>query len=227
MSRHLLSINVATIQEFSYRRKIVTTGIFKQPVTAPTQLHTLNLAGDQQADLTVHGGPYKAVYFYPYEHYAHWQTYLGRAAFGYGQFGENFTVTGMTETDVMIGDIYRLGAAVVQITQPRSPCFKLTHKLQAPADFSRAFLQSGYTGFYARVLQEGSVEPNTPIELIEQNSEQVSVQALNHLVYLDPSDIELARRGLRLEALAPGWRDSLTEIVLAADLLGAATTATE
>ena len=119
-------------------------------------LRTTNLDGDGQADLQAHGGTYKAAYVYSYDHYAYWSEALERDDFSYGQFGENFTVQGMLETDVLIGSIYRLGGALVQVTQPRVPCFKLAHKMGIPT-FVKTFMQAERTGFYLRVLEEGEV----------------------------------------------------------------------
>jgi MOSC domain-containing protein YiiM len=209
----LISLNVSGIKTFEYRGKNVTTGIYKTPIHEPVMLRRLNLDGDKQADLKVHGGVHKAVYFYPHEHYATWQTELGRDDFQVGQFGENFTVTGMLETEVYIGNIYRIGDAHVQISQPRVPCFKLAHKMQTGGDFQKQFIATGRTGYYARVIQEGMVAPDSPITLIEQDPQQVSIYAMNHLLYLDSSDVELARCALKIQALAPGWYGSMEEIV--------------
>src|SRR3954447_2255553 len=152
----LLSVNVGLPGEVSYRGRAVKTGIFKTPVEGRVMLRTLNLEGDGQADLDNHGGPYRAAYVYTYENYDHWRDTLGLDGLTYGNFGENFTVTGMPEDEVHIGDIFRVGGALVQVTQPRPPCFKLGIRLRKPT-FPKAFLASGRIGFYLRVLQEGEV----------------------------------------------------------------------
>jgi len=134
----------------------VMSGIVKTPASGPLMLRTLNFEGDRQADLRVHGGPDKAVYCYPFEHYAFWAADLGRAAEPPGWFGENVTLEGLLETDVRLGDVYRVGAARIQVTKPRSPCFKLAGRMGVRG-FERRFQRSGRSGWYARVLTEGLV----------------------------------------------------------------------
>ena len=161
----LRSVNVGLPQPLATHKGDVQSGIIKTPVAGRVRAHRLGLAGDGQADLTVHGGPDKAVYAYSHDHYPLWARELGRADLGPGFFGENLTVDGMLESDVRIGDIYRIGSAVVQVTQPRSPCFKLTAHLGLPG-FAKTFLASGRSGFYLRVLEEGDVGAGDAVELI-------------------------------------------------------------
>ncbi len=209
----VLSINVSPVKVFEYRGRPDTTGIFKTPIDGPVMLRELNIDGDKQADLQAHGGPYKAVYFYPHEHYPYWQAELGRdEPFGYGQFGENLTVTGLLETEVNVGDVFQIGEAQVQVTQPRVPCYKLVHKMNAPRDFTKAFLRTGKVGFYARVLQAGNIDTG-PVQKLATDPHGVSIHAINHLLYVDQTDKDLARRALEIEALSPGWRGSMADLL--------------
>ncbi len=208
----LLSINVSLPKTIPYRDAEMTTGIYKEPVQGPVMLHELNLDGDGQADLKAHGGIYKAVYVYSHDHYAYWANELGRSDFQYGQFGENFTVSGMLETEVYIGDVFAVGDARVQVTQPRVPCFKLAHKM-GDNRFQKQFLQSHRVGFYLRVLQEGMVEAGQTLTLVEQADVKISVHAINHLLYTDGKNADLARQALQVEALSPGWVGSMIKIV--------------
>ena len=161
----LRSVNVGLPQPLATHKGDVQSGIIKMPVAGRVRVRRLGLDGDGQADLTVHGGPDKAVYAYSHDHYPHWEQALGRADLGPGSFGENLTVDGMLEGDVRIGDIYRIGSAVMQVTQPRSPCFKLAAHLGLP-DFAKLFLASGRSGFYLRVLEEGDVGAGDAVELV-------------------------------------------------------------
>jgi MOSC domain-containing protein YiiM len=154
-SPSVLSVNVGLPRSVPSRGRTVRTGIFKEPVLFRVQVGRLNLDGDRQADLRVHGGPDKAVYAYDLSGYAYWRQALSREL-PFGQFGENLTVEGMPETEVRIGDAYRIGTALLQVSQPRSPCFKLAMKMEMPA-FPPLFLAEGRTGFYFRVLEEGEI----------------------------------------------------------------------
>jgi MOSC domain-containing protein YiiM len=208
----LLSINVSPPVTVPYRGETLRTGIYKQPVTGPVRLTKLNLEGDGQADLQAHGGPDKAVYVYPHEHYAYWQQQLGRDDFAYGQFGENFTTIGLLEDQVFIGDVYRLGSALVQVSQPRVPCFKLAHKMGIPT-FVKTFMASERTGFYLRVLAAGTVEAGDAWTREQVGPGEMSVQAVFHLLYFDQTNVAAAAQARQLEALAAGWRDSFAELV--------------
>ena len=153
----LLSVNVSPPKEVLHGSETVETGIFKEPVAGRVMLRELNLDGDGQADLINHGGVHQAVYAYPIEHYDYWRRELGREDFGFGQFGENFTVEGMPEDEVHIGDVFRVGGdALVEVSQPRTPCFKLGIRMGLPR-FPKLFLKSGRIGFFLRVLEEGEV----------------------------------------------------------------------
>lgn len=183
---------------------MVSTGIFKEPAARPVFLRRLNLDGDGQADLRVHGGADKAVYAYPWEHYAFWQAELGRKDFTPGQFGENFTVTGWLEDAVFIGDEFRIGEARVQVSQPRSPCYKLGIRMndnQFPARFAAA----NRTGFYLRVLQEGKVVAGDAIERVAHDSNSMSVHDTFWLRHGSGTREEY-ERAMKIPMLSPSWR---------------------
>ena len=206
----LLSVNVSLPREVTHGSETVSTGIFKEPVSGRVMLRTSNLDGDGQADLENHGGIYRAAYAYPIENYDHWRRELGRTDLTFGQFGENFTVERMVEDDVHIGDVFRLGDALVEVTQPRPPCFKLGIKM-GMAGFPKLFLASGRVGFYLRVLEEGEVSAGDVFELVEGDPEQVSVREMSRLLFFEPENLEGAKRALRVTALSPGWRNSFEE----------------
>jgi MOSC domain-containing protein YiiM len=206
----LVSVNVSLPRTVTHEGKSVATGIFKQPVQRRVPLRTLNLEGDGQADLRVHGGPDKAVYVYPVEHYEFWSQELKRDDFPPGQFGENFTVSGMQEETVHIGDVFSIGQALVQVTQPRVPCFKLGIKMASPK-FPRQFLQSRRSGFYLRVLKEGEVQAGDSIELVKEDPERMSVRRVLELAFFDLQDMEGLRKVLRIEALSRSWREDFHE----------------
>src|SRR5205807_9963856 len=161
----ILSVNVGLPKEVTWQAKLVTTGIFKEPVNAPVMLRTLNLDGDRQADLTVHGGVNKAVYVYPSEHYGYWRTELPGIDLPSGMFGENFTTEGLLEEAIYIGDRFRIGETEVMVTEPRMPCYKLGIKFGRP-DIVKRFLASRRTGFYFAVFREGMVGTSDAIKLI-------------------------------------------------------------
>ena len=208
----LLSVNVSLPKEVPYKGKTIRTGIYKEPVQGRIMLRRLDLDGDGQADLVGHGGIYKAVHVYSIENYDHWKRELGREDFSYGQFGENFTVEGMREDDIHIGDVFRVGAALVEVTQPRVPCFKLAMKMGMPG-FLKLFMPSERVGFYFRVLEEGEVGAGDVLERTKVGPEQMTVRQMFHLLYFDNKNVESARKALRIPALSPGWRGSFEEIV--------------
>ncbi|MBI3545130.1 MAG: MOSC domain-containing protein [Gammaproteobacteria bacterium] len=199
----LISVNVGLPRAVSFDGQTVSTGIFKAPVSGPVMLRRLNLEGDAQADLRVHGGVDKAVYVYPFEHYAFWAGELRRRDFSHGQFGENFTITGLLEDMVFIGDIFQIGAAQVQVTQPRTPCFKLGIRM-GDARFPAHFAAANRTGFYVQVLREGRVEAGNVIELIDRAADSISVRDIFKL-RLEGTHAEYAH-ALKLDALSAAWR---------------------
>lgn len=203
----LLSIQVGLPREVRWQRRTVSTGIFKEPVQGPVMLRTLNLDGDRQADLSVHGGAQKAVYVYPAEHYDPWRAELPGMELAWGAFGENFTTEGLVEDEVHIGDRFRIGEAEVQVTQPRMPCFKLGIRFGDPGIVER-FLESRRSGFYVAVLREGTVEAGDPIERIAMDPQHVTVADFNRL-FLGEKDEDVRDRALQVEALPENWKDYL------------------
>ncbi len=201
---NLISVNVGLPREITHGGQMVTTGIFKFPVAGPVRLGRLNLEGDGQADLRVHGGADKAVYVYPFEHYAFWAGELGRNDFSHGQFGENFTTTGQLEGEVCIGDVFEVGEARVQVTQPRSPCFKLGIRM-AEENFPTRFATANRTGFYLRVLEEGRVAAGDAIERIERAAGSMNVRDVFRLRHVGGTRAEY-ERAARLPGLASSWR---------------------
>jgi MOSC domain-containing protein YiiM len=169
-----VSVNVGKVREVRWNNHDVTTGIFKEPVAGRVKVRRLGLDGDKQADLTVHGGPLKAVYGYPSEHYARWKVELSRESLPWGMFGENLTTGRLLEDTVRVGDEFRVGSAVLVVTQPRFPCYKLGIKFGAMEMVSR-FQASGRSGFYFSVLKEGLVGAGDRIELIRSESSQPTI----------------------------------------------------
>lgn len=202
----LISINVGRPRELEWRGDIVRTSIFKAPVEGRVAVRGLNIAGDEQSDLSVHGGPDKAVYAYPHEHYAFWAAELGLDDLPFGAFGENLTIDGLVETAVNIGDRLRIGSAEFVVTQPRVPCFKLGVRFDRP-DMPKRFLASGRMGFYVRVVQEGEIEAGDAITLLDRDAEGITVAEIITLYKGESSERELLRRASRAEALPAAWRE--------------------
>ena len=196
----LLSVNVGLPREIEWKGKIVRTSIFKRPVEGRVRVSTLNVEGDQQSDLTVHGGPHKAVYAYPSEHFAFWRTEFPEMELDWGVFGENFTTTGLLEETVHIGDRFRVGSAEFVVTQPRMPCFKLGIRFNR-SDMVKRFLQSGRTGFYLAVVKEGEVAAGDSIELLERDDHNVPVGDIVNLYQGDAGNQDLLRRVSELPSL--------------------------
>ncbi len=202
----LISVNVGLPREVTWKGKTVSTGIFKEPVGERVMVRPLNLDGDSQADLTVHGGLDKAVYAYPFEHYEYWQSELPETAFPLGIFGENFTTTGLREENVNIGDCFRIGTVNLMVTQPRLPCYKLGIRFGRP-DMVKRFLASRRTGFYFRVLKEGEVEAGDTLELVSRDDNNITVSDVTQLYVRAEDNPELLHRAAQLEALPKSWRD--------------------
>jgi len=173
MLMRVISVNVGLPKDIAIGDSLVSTGIFKEPVTGVVRLRSLNLDGDRQADLTVHGGPDKAVYVYPSEHYPFWQKELGLSHLEWGAFGENLSVEGLFEDSIAIGDCLGIGSAVLQVTQPRLPCFKLAAKFERD-DIIKMFLNSRRTGLYVRVLEEGALQAGDSISLLRTDPRHYS-----------------------------------------------------
>ena len=209
----LLSVNVGLPREVEWKGRMVTTGIFKEPVAGRVMLRRLNLDGDRQADLTVHGGADKAVYGYPAAHYAYWHDELADGELPFGMFGENFTVEGLAEDAVNIGDRFSIGAAEVVVRQPRLPCYKLGLKFGRD-DMVKRFLASGRTGFYFSVAREGEVGAGDEIRLISRDPHGITVPDITRLYVsrrYSPDEAELARRATQVEGLPESWRGYLLE----------------
>jgi MOSC domain-containing protein YiiM len=203
----LISVNVGLpLDVILGNGKKVTTGIFKEPVEGRAMLRTLNLDGDKQADLTVHGGASKAVYAYPSEHYEFWRKELPDMELPYGMFGENFTTEGMFEDSLYIGDRFRVGEAEIMVTEPRLPCYKLGIKFER-SDILKRFLVSRRTGFYFAVLKEGEVEAGDQIEPLGRDRNQITVADITRLYAFEKSDLKTLQRALEVEALPKSWRD--------------------
>jgi MOSC domain-containing protein YiiM len=194
----LISVNVGLPRVVMSNDNPVSTGIFKEPVAGRVTLRTLNLDGDRQADLSVHGGPSKAVYVYPSEHYDYWKRELPDIELPWGMFGENFTTTGLFESELNIGDKFCVGSAIVMVTEPRMPCYKLGIKF-GRSDIVKKFLASERTGFYFAVLKEGEVGAGDPIVAMEGND-------ITRLYTREKRNAALLRRAMEVEALPESWR---------------------
>jgi len=209
---HLVSVNVGLPRDITWRGETVHTGIWKQPVGGPVMVRRLNVAGDGQGDLAGHGGEYRAVMVYQTESYAHWETELGRRDFTFGQFGENFTVQGLADDRVCIGDRYRIGAALFEVTQPRVTCYRVGIRMDNPG--MAALLVSHHRpGFYLRVLEEGEVSAGDEIVKVAEGSERITVAEIDALLYLPGHRREQLERALRIPALSPGWKSSFKALL--------------
>ena len=211
----ILSVNVGLPREVLFRGEVVTTGIFKESVEGPVMLRKLNLDGDKQADLTVHGGPDKAIYAYPSEHYEYWRHELPNTTMlPFGMFGENLTTQGLMEDAVNIGDQFQIGTNSVTViaTQPRMPCYKLGVKF-GRMDIMKRFLASGRPGIYFKVLQEGEIEPTDEIQLIKRDKNDVTVKDIVRLYVDDREAIETMQRAIRIKVLSEGWRGHFRQLI--------------
>ena len=202
----ILSVNVGRPREVEWRGEKVRTSIWKAPVTGRVAAHRTNLAGDEQSDLSVHGGPGKAVYVYPSEHYPLWRTELPGVELDFAQFGENLTSEGLLESEVSIGDRLRIGSAEFVVTQPRVPCFKLGIRFGRP-DLVKLFLRAGRSGFYLAVLREGELGAGDGVERIPVATPSLTVAEVAALYagrITDPARIRFASE---LSGLPESWRD--------------------
>jgi MOSC domain-containing protein YiiM len=211
----IVSLNVGLPRRVLHYDREVMTGIFKSPVDGPRMLYRLNLDGDRQADLEVHGGRNKAVYAYPVEHYAYWLEQLPGIDFTWGQFGENLTTEGLREQDALIGDVYRIGQAVVQVTQPRMPCYKLGIRFGRD-DMVKRFLTSGRSGIYFSVLEQGLVNVGDTMEKISTQPKGISIADVNRAYAHARNNVELVRRIVSAQILPRGlhqdFADALAQI---------------
>lgn len=204
----LLSVNLALPQPIPSPNGPVLTAIFKSPAAGPVQVDRRNLHGDRQGDLRVHGGPDKAVYAYPHEHYIFWSAELHRTDFTLGQFGENLTTVGLLEEDVRIGDRYRIGTALLEVSQPRYPCFKLGIRMNDPV-FVKRFFQSRRSGFYLRVIEEGELQAGDSIQRVASGSD--TIRGVYDITFNRPADTTAQQRLLDDPKLAPAWKDMIRD----------------
>jgi ferredoxin-NADP reductase/MOSC domain-containing protein YiiM len=218
----LLSVNVGLPRDVTWQGRTVHTGIWKAPVEGPRMVRRLNVEGDGQGDLSGHGGERRAVFVYQMDSYRYWQNQLGRNDFVYGQFGENFTVDGLLDTEVCIGDRYRIGGALFEVTQPRVTCYRLGIRLNEP-EMAALVVKRGRPGFYFRVLDEGKVAAGDEITQVASGPERMSVFEINSLLYMPGHPRDQLERALRIPALSAGWHRSF-EALLTQERKGGATT---
>ena len=202
----LISLNVARPRLALYKGATINTGIFKKPVSGRVALRTLNLDGDQQADLSVHGGLYKAAYAYPSVHYEYWRRELPDMDLQWGMFGENFTTEGLAENELHVGDRFQIGSATVMIRQPRMPCYKLAAKFQRD-DILQRFLLSGRSGFYFSVEREGEVGAGDSIDLISRDHDGITIAEINRLFVREKYNRDLLQKAIATAALPEAWRE--------------------
>jgi MOSC domain-containing protein YiiM len=216
----VVSVNVGLPREVEWRHDLVATAIHKAPVDGPVAVKRLNLDGDRQADLSVHGGPEKAVYVYPTEHYEFWREELPGVPLPWGAFGENLSVEAILEPEVRIGDVFRIGTAELVVTQPRMPCFKLNVRFQR-SDMVKRFLRSGRTGFYLAVLKEGQVQAGDSITMTPTTAQAVTVSDVAALYTTQRDNRDLMQRALETPEMPEGWRGWFKEqLAQAGETLG-------
>src|SRR5262250_2494903 len=208
----LLSVNVGLPRDVAWQGKTVHTAVWKTPVQGRRLVRRLNIESDGQGDLAGHGGEHRAVMVYQIESYRYWEDRLGRSDFTYGQFGENFTVEGMSDDEVCIGDRYRIGQALFEITQPRVTCYRVGMRMDEP-QMAALLTSSGKPGFYFRVLQEGEIEAGDEIVKVADGPERMTVAEINALLYLPGHSRQQLERALRIPALSPGWRTSFEALL--------------
>ena len=211
LPRQLLAVCVGRPQSIAYNGRQVSTAIFKQPVQGKVMCRALGLNGDAQADLTMHGGVEKAIYAYPVEHYAYWERELARGDLPLGQFGENFILRGLAEDRVRLGDVFRVGHARVQVTQPRVSCYKIGLRLNAGPGFPKRFLESGRLGYYFRVLEEGEVEAGDAVELEDSDARSITIAEFIEFSQSRLDESSGIRRILESRALPKSWRAHFEE----------------
>ena len=208
----LLSVNVGLPRDVTWQGKTVHTAIWKAPVKGPRMVRRLNIDGDGQGDLAGHGGEHRAVFVYQMDSYRYWQNQLGRNDFAYGQFGENFTVEGLSDAEVCIGDRYRIGGALFEVTQPRVTCYRLGIRMNEP-EMAALLVKHGRPGFYFRVLEEGEVEAGDEITRVASGPERMSVSEIDALLYMPGHSRDQLERALRIPALSAGWRGSFEALL--------------
>jgi MOSC domain-containing protein YiiM len=204
----IVSVNVGMPREVVWKGVTVVTGIFKEPVDGSVMVSPMNLAGDRQADLTVHGGVEKAVYGYPAEHYEYWRRELPGVTFAWGAFGENLTTEGVLEDTLNIGDRLRIGSAILTVTQPRIPCYKLALRFERD-DMIKRFLRSGRSGFYFSVVEPGQVSAGSEVEILSRDPHGVTVADIGRLYLGRTRDPGLVQRATGVSVLPRGWKAEL------------------
>lgn len=204
----ITSVNVGLPRTVEWGGRRVTTAIFKQPVTTPLALDLLNFAGDRQADLTVHGGPDKAIYAYDTAHYDYWRQHLNRVDWTPGLFGENLTTEGLLDSEVRVGDLFQIGTAQLRAVQPRFPCYKLNVRFDDP-HMVRRFAQASRSGIYFRVVEPGVIQAGDPIKLIQPADTTLTIQALFQLILSRKADAALLAEALALPHLPANLRRQL------------------
>src|SRR6266480_3006354 len=212
----LLSVNVGLPRDIEWKGKTVHTAVWKDAVRGRRKVEKLNIDGDGQGDLQGHGGEHRAVLVYQIDSYRYWERQLGRKDFVFGQFGENFTVEGLSDDEVCIGDRYRIGDAIFEVTQPRVTCYRVGIRMNEPR-MPALLVEHHRPGFYFRVLQEGEVGASDDIEKITDGPERISVAELDALLYLPGHSSDQLQRALRIPALSKGWQSSF-EAMLQQDL---------
>jgi ferredoxin-NADP reductase/MOSC domain-containing protein YiiM len=218
----LLSVNVGLPQDVTWQGRTVHTGIWKAPIKGRRMVRRLNIDGDGQGDLAGHGGERRAVFVYQMDSYRYWQNHLARNDFTYGQFGENFTVDGLPDAEVCIGDRYRIGGALFEVTQPRVTCYRLGIRMNEP-EMAALVVKHGRPGFYFRVLEEGEVEAGNEVTRVASGPERMSVSEIDALLYMPGHSRDQLERALRIPTLSAGWRRSL-EALLTQERKGDVTT---
>jgi MOSC domain-containing protein YiiM len=206
----IVSANVGLPREVVWQGMTVLTGIFKEPVAGPVTISQLNLAGDKQADLTVHGGSEKAVYAYPAAHYEYWRQELPDVSFPWGKFGENLTTEGLQEDALCIGDRVRAGSAILMVTQPRMPCYKLALRFERD-DMIKRFLKSGRSGFYFSVIETGEVSAGSNVKILSRDLNRVTVADIVRLYLGQTGDGNLLERAISVSALPENWKTALLQ----------------
>src|SRR5215470_3890757 len=200
----LLSVNVGLPREVQWQGKTVRTAIWKSPVEGRRMVRKLNIDGDAQADLAGHGGEQRAVFVYQMDSYHYWENFLGRSDFSFGQFGENFTIDGLADDEVCIGDRYRIGDAVFEVTQPRVTCYRVGIRMAEPR-MAALLVAHGRPGFYCRVIEEGEVGAGDDIERVARDPEGLTIADTNRLLYSSEHPPDRLARALRVPALSTGW----------------------
>jgi MOSC domain-containing protein YiiM len=206
----VLTIHVGRPRQVNWRRRSFRTSILKSPVSGPIGVKRLNLEGDEQDDLSVHGGPDKAVYLFPSEHYEFWRTKLERHDLTWGSFGENLTTVGVDDREMAVGDQLRIGSALFEVRQPRTPCYKLAFKFDRP-DIIKMFARAGRAGVYLSVLQEGVIQAGDEIVVRPTANPRITIAQLLGLLREPTVDLDLVRRAIECEALPEPWKISLRE----------------